>query len=89
MSEIYVKDFDVILESKLYFWQYMNYKSSHTLELLVLIRFVTNNSSLDILKFLYISLIKSKPQCTSAAWNNLKLLESNKLENILSRLICD
>jgi hypothetical protein len=48
----YVEDFDVILESKLYFSQHINYKPAHGVELLGLICFVTNNSSLNILKIL-------------------------------------
>jgi hypothetical protein len=55
----YMKDYDVILESTLYFSQHINYKNSQALELLGLIRFVTNNSFLDIHKILYVSLIKS------------------------------
>jgi hypothetical protein len=81
-----VKDFDVILESKLYFSQHINYKPSQALELIC---FVRNNSSFDVLKILHVSLIKSKLQCTSAAWKSLTLRESSTLKNILSRLICD
>jgi hypothetical protein len=84
-----VKDFNILLESALYFSQHINYKPSQVSELLGLIRFLTNNSSLDILKYLYDSLIKSKLQCTSAAWNNITFEESNKLKIILSRFMCD
>jgi hypothetical protein len=84
----HVKDFDVILESTLYFSRHINYKASEALEFLGFIRFITNNSSVDIGKDLYVSLIKSKLQCTSVAWNNLTLKDSNKLKNIWSQFMC-
>jgi hypothetical protein len=80
-----VKVLGVMLKSKLYFHQQVNYVSSQTLKLLVHIRFITNTSSLSSLesfKISYIALITSKLEYSSVAWNIITLSDSNKLENI-------
>jgi hypothetical protein len=51
-----VKNFNVVLESTLYFSQHINYKPSEALEFLGLIRFITNNFLLGIGKDLYVCL---------------------------------
>jgi hypothetical protein len=83
----HAKNFDVLLESRLYFIQHINYKPSQAPEFLGLIHFVTNHFSLDILKILHVSLIKSKFQRTSAVWNNLTLKERNKFTNVVPQVI--
>jgi hypothetical protein len=56
-----VKDLGVMLDSKLHFHRHVDYIHSRALKLLEVIRFVARNvSSLDTLKVLYISLIRSK-----------------------------
>jgi hypothetical protein len=83
----HVRDFDVILVSTLYFSEHINYKYFQALEFLGLIRFVTYNSLLDILKILYISLFKSKLQCTSCCITVSTLYcVSLGILNILSKL---
>jgi hypothetical protein len=75
-----------MLDSKLHFHRHLDYLRSQALKLLGLIRFITYNfSSLHSLKVLYITLIRSKLEYASVAWNNLALADSNKLENILKK----
>jgi hypothetical protein len=63
----YVKDLGVMLDSKLHFHRHVDYLRSKALKLLGLIRFITYNfSSLDSLKVLYITLIRSKLEYASS-----------------------
>jgi hypothetical protein len=78
-----VKDLGVWLYIKLYFHDHVNYIFSVAPKLPGLIYFTTYNfSSLDSLLVLYISLIRSKLEYASIAWNNLTITDSNKLGSI-------
>jgi hypothetical protein len=80
-----VKDLGVWLDNKLYFHHHVNYIFSVASKLLGLINLITYNfSSLDslLLLVLYISLVRSKLEYASIAWNNLTITDSNKLESI-------
>jgi hypothetical protein len=78
-----IKDLGVFLDSKLYFHQHVDYLFSDTITLLGLIRSITFSfSSLDSLMILYSSLVRSKLEYASVAWNSLTNTKSNKLERI-------
>jgi hypothetical protein len=78
-----IKDLGVMLDSKLYFHRHVDFTYSQALSTLGLIRYVTYNfSSLDYVVVLYNYLIRSKLEYASVVWNNLSLIDSNKLENI-------
>jgi hypothetical protein len=78
-----VKDLGVWLDNKLYFHHHVNYIFSVVSKLLGLINFITYNfSSLDSLLVLYISLVRSKLEYASIAWNNFTTTDSNELESI-------
>jgi hypothetical protein len=66
-----------------HFHRHVDYLRSQALKLLGLIRFITYTfSSLDSLKVLCTTLIRSKLAYGSVVWNNLTLADSNKLERI-------
>jgi hypothetical protein len=68
-----------MFDRKLYFHRHVDYLLSQ----LGLIRFITYKfSSLDSLKFVYITLIHSKLQCAFLVWNNITSADSNKVEDI-------
>jgi hypothetical protein len=76
-----------MIESKLHFIRHVDFLHSQTLKQLGLIGFLTYNfSSLDGLKFLYITLMHSNLEYASVVWNNLTLADSNKLEDIPKNL---
>jgi hypothetical protein len=67
-----VRDLGVMLDSELNFHRHVDYLHSQALKLLGLIRFITYNfSSLNGLKALYITSIRSKLGYASVVWNNL------------------
>jgi hypothetical protein len=77
------EDLGVFLDFKLCFDQHVDYLFSDTITLLGLIRTITFSfSSLDSLMMLYISLVRSKLEYASVAWNSLTNTDSNKLERI-------
>jgi hypothetical protein len=76
----FVKDLGVWLDNKRYFHHHANYIFSVASKLLGLINFIAYNfSSLSSLLVLYISLVRSKLEYASIAWNNLTTTDSNKL----------
>jgi hypothetical protein len=76
------KDLGVWLDNKLFVHHHVNYIFSVASKLLGLINFITYNfSSLDSILVLYISLVRSKLEYASIAWNNITT-DSNKLESI-------
>jgi hypothetical protein len=77
-----LKDLVVMLASKLHYHRHVHYLHSQTLKLLGPI--VSSHIIFLpwIVKFVYITLILSKLEYASVAWNNLTLADSNKLENI-------
>jgi hypothetical protein len=78
-----VKDLGLWLDNKLYLHHHVNYIFSVASNLLGLIKFIMYNvSSLDSLLVLYISLVRSKLEYASIAWNNLTTTDSNKLQSI-------
>jgi hypothetical protein len=78
-----VKGLGVMLESKLHFHRRVECLHSQALKLLGPIYFIAYNfSSLDSLKVLYITLIRSKLEYASVVWNKLTSADYNKLENI-------
>jgi hypothetical protein len=77
-----VEDLGVVLDSKLHFRRHVGYVHSQAQKLLKLIRFITYNfSSLDSLKLLYITLIRSKFEYASVVRNNNTSSDSKKLES--------
>jgi hypothetical protein len=75
-----VKDLGVWLDNTLYFHHHVNYIFSVASKLVGLIISITYNfSSLDSI-FFYISLVLSKLEYVSIAWNNLTRTDSNKLK---------
>jgi hypothetical protein len=67
-----VKDFVVMLDSKLYFYRHVYYLHSRALKLLGLIySIIYNFYSLDSLKFIYVTLSRSKLEYASVVRNNL------------------
>jgi hypothetical protein len=78
-----VKDLGVWLDNKLYFYHHINYIISKLLGHINFIRY--NFSSLDRLLVLYISLVRSKLEYASIAWNNLTITDPNKLECIQNK----
>jgi hypothetical protein len=78
-----IKDLGDFLDSKLYFHQYADYIFSHTIKLLRLIQTITFSfSSLESLMMLCSSLVRSKLEYASVAWNSLTNTDSNKTERI-------
>jgi hypothetical protein len=78
-----LKDLRAMLDSKLHLHRHVDYLHPQTLKLLGLIRFIKHNfSSLDSIKVLYITLIRSKLEYASVVWNNITLASSKMLENI-------
>jgi small-conductance mechanosensitive channel len=79
-----VKELGVWLGNKLFFHLHVNYIFSVASKLRGLIHFITCNfSTLDsLVVLLYISLVRSKLEYASIAWNDLTLTDSNKLESI-------
>ena len=78
-----VKDLGVYIDSKLYFHQHVDCLFSSALKLLGLIRTITFPfSSIDSLMTLYSTLVRSKLEYASVAWNSITNTDSNKLERI-------
>jgi hypothetical protein len=78
-----LKDLGIILDTKLYFHPHVDYIFSQALHLLGLIRVIIFSfSSIDSLLMLYFTLVRSKLEYASVAWNTLALSDANKLEHI-------
>jgi hypothetical protein len=81
-----VKVLGVWLDNRPYFHHHVNYIFSVASKLLGLINFITYNfCSLDSLLVLYISLVRSKLEYVSIAWNNLITTDSSKLKSIYKK----
>jgi hypothetical protein len=82
-----VTDLGVTLDSKLHLHRHVDYLYSQILKLLRLILFITYNlSSLHSMKALCIVLILSGIGYASVDWDDLTLLDSNKLEDLQKSL---
>jgi hypothetical protein len=82
-----IKDLAVFLDSKLYFHQHVDYIFSQALKLLGLTRDVTFPFHLLSLLMLYFTLVRSKLEYASVAWNTLTSTDANKLECIQRKFL--
>jgi hypothetical protein len=78
-----VKDVGVFFDTKLYFHNYVDFIFSECMKLLGLIRsIIFRFSSLDSLYVLYHTLVRSKLEYASVAWNSITSTDSAKLKRI-------
>jgi hypothetical protein len=83
-----VKNLGVLLDCKLYFHQNINYIFSQSLKMLGLIRYITSSFfTLDSLLVLYSTLVRSKTEYASVAWNSITITDSSKLERIQRKFV--
>jgi hypothetical protein len=83
-----IKDLGDFLDSKLYFHQHVDYISLQALKMLGLNHSVTFAfSTIDSLLMLYSTLLRSRRECASVAWNTLTATDVNKLERIQRKFL--
>jgi hypothetical protein len=83
-----VKDLGVLLGCKLYFHQHINYIFSQSLKMLGLIQYITSSfSTLDSLVLLCSTLVRSKIEYASVAWNSITITDYAKLERIQRKVV--
>jgi hypothetical protein len=81
-----IKDLSVFFDSKLYFYNNVDFIFSECIKLLGLIRSITFRiSSLDTLYVLYFTLVRSKLEYASVVWNSITSINTNKLLRIQQR----
>jgi hypothetical protein len=76
-------DYRCFFDSKLHFYEHVDYVFSDCIKLLGLIRSVTYRfSSLECLYILYFALVRSKLEYVSVVWDSITSTDVNKLELI-------
>jgi hypothetical protein len=77
-----MKDLAVHIDRKLNFHRLLNFLSSHALKLLGLIPTIQFSFSiLDSLLLLYFTLVRSKQECATVAWNSVTITDPNNLNS--------
>jgi hypothetical protein len=78
-----VKYLGIFLDSKLYFYNHVNFIFSRCVKLLGLVRSVTFNFSyLECMLILYFALVRSNVEYISVIWNSIISTNANKIERI-------
>lgn len=84
----YIRDLGVLLDSKLYFHYHVDFIRSQSLKMIGLIRSITYSfSTPDSLLVLYYTLVRSRLEYASVAWNSITNTDSKKIENIQKKFL--
>jgi hypothetical protein len=79
----YIKDLGVHTGCKFHFHRHVDFLSSHALKLLGRIHtIIFSFSTIDSILMLHFTLVRSKLEYTSVAWNSVTVTDSNKLERV-------
>jgi hypothetical protein len=82
-----LKDLGVFIDSKLYFYSYVDYIFSQVIKLLGLIHNITFSFlTLDSLLTLYLAVVRPKLEYASIVWNSVTSPDAKKLEHIQRKI---